>query len=103
VTDDPALDLLADLGLTVDDVDDKALDAIRARLTPAEAVDPVRSWVRNLLADPDAVTAPAADDPPPLTLHVRGEGGNAPHPGPDERTKFVRELFGYDPATGFYR
>jgi hypothetical protein len=103
-TDDLDRDLRA-LGVDPDALAPGVLDALRDARQPADPdpePDPVRSWLRNLFVD-DTVPAPAADQPPPPGNRVRGEGGNAPLPRTDERTAFVRELFGLDPDTGHYR
>jgi hypothetical protein len=104
-TDDLDRDLRA-LGVDLADLAPGVLDALRDARQPAHPEpepDPVRSWLRGLFSDPDAVTAAAADQPPPPGNRVRSEGGNAPPRRTDERTAFVRELFGLDPDTGHYR
>jgi hypothetical protein len=96
---------LGDLGIDPADLAPGVLDALRDARQPADPEpdpDPVRSWVRGLFVD-DTVPAAADEGPPPPANVVRGEGGNAQLPRTDERTRFVRELFGMDEYGHYHR
>jgi hypothetical protein len=99
---------LREIGVDPADLGPGVYAALRNAQQPAAPdpePDPVRSWLRGLFADPDTLPAPAHDDPPPPGNVVRREGGSDSSSlrRTDERTAFVRALFGYDPDTGFYR
>jgi hypothetical protein len=65
--------------------------------------DEVHTWLRGLFGDPDPPPAPTDEPAAPTGNRVRREGNHPEVQRVDERTKFVRELFGLEGETGWYR
>jgi hypothetical protein len=68
------------------------------------AHDPeVTEWLASLFRDPEAPPAPTDEPAAPTGNRVPREGNHPAVQRVDERTKFVRELFGLEGETGWYR